>query len=85
MDKTSGRDAVQRNGNCPNSLRVSVLARVIHDGSLRNRADASREGRVETREREASSKRDVDRPSGEPARRSSVSTIAVEAFMDNAG
>jgi hypothetical protein len=50
---------------------------------------------VEAREREASLKQDVDRPSDEPVRlhaqvhvqacRSSVSAVAVEAFMNSAG
>jgi len=65
------------------------LARNIHDGSLRNRPVASRDGRVEPRGREAYSLQYVDRLSGEPARmhayRSSDWAIAAEAFMNNAG
>ncbi len=44
------------------------LAHIIHDGSLRNRAVASRDGRVEPRRREAYSLQYVDRLRGEPAR-----------------
>ncbi len=44
------------------------LARVIHDGSLRNRAVALRDGRPEPRGREAYSLQYVDRLSGEAAR-----------------
>ena len=44
-----------------------------------------RNGRVETRRREASLLQDVDRLSGEPARCSDVSAVAVEAFRDNPG
>ena len=50
---------------------------------------------MEAREREASLKQDVDRPSDEPARlpyaarvqacHGSVSAVAVEAVMNNAG
>ena len=43
-------------------------ARIIHDGSSRNRAVAKRDGRAETRGREAYLKQYVDRPSGESAR-----------------
>jgi hypothetical protein len=46
---------------------VAVLARVIHDGSSRNRAVARRDGRAEPRGREADLKQSVDRPSGESA------------------
>jgi len=50
-------------------LRPSlILARIIHDGSLRNRPVASRDGRVEARGREAYSLQYGDRLSGEPAR-----------------
>src|SRR5437667_12879774 len=73
------------------------LACTIHDGSWRNRAVASRDGRVEPRRREAYSRQYVDRLSGEPARlracpgsrrqacRSSECAIAAEVFMNNAG
>ncbi len=44
------------------------LTRIIHDGSLRNRPVASRDGRVEPRGREAYSLEYVDQLSGEPAR-----------------
>jgi len=40
---------------------------IIHDGSWRNHVAAKRDGRVESRGREASLKQDVDRLSGEPA------------------
>jgi len=43
------------------------LARIIHEGSSRNRAVAKRDRRVEPRRREAYLKQYVDRPSGEPA------------------
>jgi hypothetical protein len=43
------------------------LARIIHDGSLRNRAVAKRDRRTEPRGRKAYLKQYVDRPSGEPA------------------
>ena len=46
---------------------VQVLARIIHDGSWRNRAVAMRDRRAELRGREAYLKQYVDRPSGEPA------------------
>ena len=49
-------------------LKFGPLARIIHDGSWRNRAVASRDGRVEPRRREAYSLEYVDRLSGEPAR-----------------
>ncbi len=45
-----------------------ALARIIRDGSLRNRPVASRDGRVEPRGREVYSLQYVDRLSGEPAR-----------------
>ncbi len=44
------------------------LTRIIHDGSLRNRPVALRDGRVEPRGRETYSLQYVDRLSGEPAR-----------------
>ena len=43
------------------------LARIIHDGSSRNRAVAKRDRRAEPRGREAYLKQYVDRLSGEPA------------------
>ncbi len=46
----------------------SLLARIIHDGSLQNRKVALRDGRAEPRRREAYSLQYVDRLSGEPAR-----------------
>ena len=45
----------------------SWLARIIHDGSSRNRAVAMRDRRAEPRGREAYLKQYVDRPNGEPA------------------
>lgn len=45
-----------------------IQAHIIHDGSRRNRRDATRNGHAESRGREAYSKQYVDRPSGEPAR-----------------
>ena len=42
-------------------------ARIIHDGSSRNRAVAMRDRRAAPRGREAYLKQYVDRPSGEPA------------------
>src|SRR6266850_1797509 len=47
--------------------KSTVLARIIHDGSSRNRAVAMRDRRAERRGREAYLKQYVDRPSGEPA------------------
>ena len=47
--------------------REQFLARIIHDGSSRNRAVAKRDRRAEARGREAYLKQYVDRPSGEPA------------------
>ncbi len=47
---------------------AGLLARIIYDGSLRNRPGALRDGRVEPRWREAYSLQYVDRLSGEPAR-----------------
>ena len=44
------------------------LARIIHDGSLRNRAVAWRDERVELRRPEAYLKQYVEGLSGEPAR-----------------
>ena len=46
---------------------VKQLARIIHDGSSRNRAVATRDRRAEPRGREAYLKQYVDRPNGEPA------------------
>ena len=46
---------------------VTGLARIIHDGSSRNRAVAMRDRRAEPRGREAYLKQYVDRPNGEPA------------------
>ena len=43
-------------------------ARIVHDGSSRNRAVASRDGRAEPRGTEAYLKEYVERLSGEPAR-----------------
>ncbi len=82
-----------------NAVLASVmpsLARIIHDGSLRNRPVASRDGRAEPRRREAYSLQYVDRLSGESARlhavacrmqarRSSEWAIAAEALMNYAG
>ena len=44
-----------------------LLARIIHDGSSRNRAVAKRDRRAEPRGREAYLKQYVARPNGEPA------------------
>jgi hypothetical protein len=44
-----------------------LQARIIHDGSSRNRAVATRDGRAEPRGREAYLKQYVDRLNGEPA------------------
>jgi len=73
-----------------------LQARIIHDGSSRNRAVAKRDRRAEPRGREAYLKQYVDRPNGEPACldagpigvqacRSGESAIAAEVFMNNAG
>ena len=51
-------------------------ARIIQEGSSRNRADAWRNGRLEPRGREAYSQEYVDRLSGETARCSGVSAVA---------
>ena len=52
---------------CDGILGMMRLARIIHDGSWRNRAVATRDRRVEPRGREAYLKQYVDRPNGEPA------------------
>ena len=49
------------------NLSEGSLARIIHDGSWRNRAVATRDRRAEPRGREAYLKRYVDRLNGEPA------------------
>jgi hypothetical protein len=54
-------------------------ARIIQEGSSRNRADAKRNGRLEPRGREAYSQEYVDRLSGETARCSGVSAVAAGA------
>ena len=54
-----------------------TLARIIHDGSSRNRIVAKRDGRAEPRGTEAYLKQCIEGPSGETA-------IAAEAFMNNA-
>ncbi len=46
---------------------IFILARIIHDGSWRNRAVARRNRRAEPRGREAYLKQYVDRLNGEPA------------------
>jgi hypothetical protein len=68
---------------------------MIHDGSRRNCAVALRDGHAEPREAEAYLKQYVEVARGEPARlaarnprparRSSESAIAAEAFMSHAG
>ena len=69
--------------------RFTLLTRIIHDGSSRNRAVATRDRRAEPRGRETYLKQYVDRLSGEPARhqacRSGVSAAVVETFVNNAG
>ena len=52
---------------CGGILGMMRLARIIHDGSSRNRAVATRDRRAESRGRKAYLKQYVDRPSGEPA------------------
>jgi hypothetical protein len=44
-----------------------IVAHIIQDGSLRNRAVAKRDRRAEPRGRKAYLKQYVDRPNGEPA------------------
>ena len=71
------------------------VARIIPDGSSRNRQDARRDGRAEHREAEAYLKQYVEVTRGVPARwpreacgragRSGVSAVAVETLMNNAG
>jgi hypothetical protein len=65
------------------------LARIIHDGSSRNRAAALRDRHAEPRRADKYLKQYVERPSGEPACRqacrSSGSAIAAEALMNNVG
>ena len=51
-----------------NGERWEGLARIIHEGSSRNRGDTMRDGRVEARGPEAYLKQYVEGPSGEPAR-----------------
>ena len=66
---------ISRPVSCPDDIvpcsvqRIngSTLARIIHDGSMRNRAVAKRERRAESRGRKAYLKQYVDRQSGEPA------------------
>ena len=72
-----------------------VLARIIHDGSSRNRQDALRDGHAEARGTKAylnstSRSRGTSLPAWPPhtrnqACRSSVLAVAVEVFMNNAG
>ena len=50
------------------TIGVAGLARIIHDGSSRNREVAKRDGRVEPRETEAYLKQYVEAARGEPAR-----------------
>jgi hypothetical protein len=45
-----------------------LLAHIIHDGSRRNRQDATRDGRAEPREAEAYLKQYVEAARGEPGR-----------------
>ena len=65
------------------------LARIIHDGSSRNRVVAKRDGQAQPRGTEAYLKQYVEGLRGEHARqlacRSGESAIAAEAFMNNAG
>ena len=71
------------------------LTRMIHDGSLRNRQDAKRDGHAESRKAEAYLKQYVEALRDEPVRldvetgiqacRSGVSVVAVEAFMNHEG
>ncbi len=71
------------------------LARIIHDGSSRNRQDALRDGHAEARGTKAylnstSRSRGTSLPAWPPhtrnqACRSSVLAVAVEVFMNNAG
>ena len=55
---------------------IFILARIIHDGSWRNRAVARRNRRAEPRGREAYLKQYVDRPSGAPAYLDAVPTAS---------
>ena len=55
---------------------LSRLTRIIHDGSSRNRAVATRDRRAEPRGREAYLKQYVDRPNGEPACLDAVATAS---------
>jgi regulator of protease activity HflC (stomatin/prohibitin superfamily) len=50
------------------SREKTVLAHIIHDGSSRNRQDATRDGRAEPREAEAYLKQYVEAARGEAAR-----------------
>jgi hypothetical protein len=50
------------------SVVLKELARIIHDGSSRNRAVARRDGHAEPREGEACLKQHVETLRGEPAR-----------------
>ncbi len=54
----------------------TLLARMIHGSSSRNRAVAKRDRRAEPRGREAYLKQYVDRPSGEPAYLDAVPTAS---------
>ena len=57
-------------------LCCAALARIIHDGSSRNRAIARRDRRAEPRGREAYLKQYVDRLNGEPACLDAVPTAS---------
>jgi hypothetical protein len=68
--------------------RSPLLARIVHDGSWRNRAVALRDGHAEPRGPEAylcSTLRERAASLPPKASRSSESAIAAEAFMNNAG
>ena len=68
----SSRTSVRKSAPAPDrksdGFTEFVVAHIIHDGSSRNREVATRDGRVESRGREAYLKQYVDRPSSEPAR-----------------
>ena len=61
------RSLTRRRSKPQRGSAVKQLARIIHDGSSRNRAVATRDRRAEPRGREAYLKPYVDRPNGEPA------------------
>jgi hypothetical protein len=59
---------IERWRNHPMGERFMALAHIIHDGSRRNRQDATRDGHAESRAAEAYSRSTLRPAWGEPAR-----------------